>query len=314
MGQKLILIDGNNYLNRAYHATPKLKSRDGTPTNAIKGFLNILMADLIRLRPTHVGVVFDKGGKPNWRCEVYPKYKQNRQEWKAKKDKKTKERLRQLAEMHGQCPDLRKLLKRMGFRIIRKTGVEADDLMGTLAKEYADRGWEVIMCTNDKDMMQLCGGNIRVMTPDRTLMGPTEVYHKFGVRPSQIVDYLCLLGDKVDNITGVMGCGPATARSLLEDYGSLKAIIKNRKELKPALMKSVSASREDLKITPKIIRLPCDEKHKVTDEDLVFPHPTYDRERVKAFCERLDLTQTYKLISQNYKQWTSSPPSKSRKR
>lgn len=309
-GRKLLLIiDGNNYLNRAYHATPKMKSRSGVPTNAVKGFLNILMADLMKLRPSHVVVTFDKGGKPNWRCKIYPPYKQNRRDLFDKKDKKSIERVKSILECRAQHAPLKKLLKAMGIRTVARAGVDADDMMGTLARQYADKGFEVIICSNDKDMCQLVDGNIRVMNAKRVLMGQVEVIREYGVRPSQIVDYLTMMGDSVDNIEGLSGCGAKTAAKLLGEYKSLSNVIKNRDELTPALSAEVKKKRKVMKITRQVVMLNLEERHKVKTSQLVWPNEAYDEKKVKAICDELDLKHTLKHIQSCLAKWTE--PAKS---
>ncbi len=308
--KRLLLIDGNNYINRAYHATPKkLTNKQGVPTNAVMGFINILMSDLFKIRPTHVCVVWDKHGtkeKYNWRLDVYPKYKANRKDWKDKTDKKTLERLRQLKEMHDQQPLLRKVLKAMGIRNLRKTGVEADDLMGTLAVEYAECGYQVIISSNDKDMAQVVSPLIHIQKPDRTMLDPKGVFREYGVRPAQIVEMLALAGDSVDNIIGIKGCGYKTAAKLLAKHGSMKKVIKNRKQESPAFIRECEKVLEDLKVTPSIIRLKLDTTHKVTAKELRFPNKAYDQDRLGSICAKYDMKKTFLQISSAYHKWMNS--------
>ena len=303
-GRKLLLvIDGNNYLARAYHATPKMKSKDGVPTNAVKGFLNILVADLTKLRPSHVLVTFDKGGKPNWRRKIYPAYKQNRRDIFDKKDKKSKEKIKAILECRAQHEPLKRLLKAMGIRTLSRSGADADDLMGTIARQYADKGFEVIISTSDKDMAQMVDGDIRIMNPKRELLGQVEIIRAFGVRPSQIVDYLTMMGDKVDNIEGLEGCGSKTSAKLLGEYKSLANVIKNRDELTPALRKEVTKKRKVLKITRKVVMLNLEEPHKVKTKQLVWPNEAFDKSGVKSVCKELDLKFTQRQILNTVDTW-----------
>lgn len=300
----LLIIDGNNYLNRAYFATPKMKSKSGVPTNAVKGFLNILMADVMKLRPSHIVVTFDKGGKPNWRLKIYPKYKQNRRDIFDKKDKKSKEKVESILECRAQHAPLKKLLKAMGIRTVARAGVDADDMMGTLARQYADMGFEVIICSNDKDMAQMVDGDIRIMNAKRVLLGQVEVIREYGVRPSQIVDYLTMMGDSVDNIEGLAGCGAKTAAKLLDKYKSLSNVIKNRDELTPALRAEVKKKRKVMKSTRQIVMLNLEEKHKVETSQLVWPNEAYDEKKVKAVCNELGLKHTLDHIQSCVAKWT----------
>ncbi len=313
--KRLLLIDGNNYLNRAFYATPRLTSPSGEPTNAVKGFINILIADLNSLRPSHVCITFDKGGKPNWRKSIYPEYKANRKSVFDKKDKKSLEKVKAIKDMKAQMLPLKQLIRAMGFRVLNKSGVEADDLMGTLAKYYEAKGFEVIIGSNDKDMAQLVGGDIRLLKPTRELHGQIEVFREFGVRPSQIVDYLSLLGDSVDNIVGLRGVGAVKARELLGEYGSIAKIIKNNKKLKPAMMKAFASAGDQMKLNRRLITLKTDESHKVKTSQLVYPCvDTYNAKRVTRLCKEMGLKQTLNQIQGLVAKWTTpSKKSKSEK-
>lgn len=311
---RLLLIDGNNYTARAYHATPRLTDADGNPTNAIKGFLNILLADIYKLKPTHIGITFDKKGKQNWRCGIYPEYKANRKSVFKKKDKRSIEAAKKITEMRAQIEPIKELLRAMGFRVINKAGVEADDLIGTLTKQYAARGFEVIIASSDKDLCQLVGDDVRVMKPSRELYGQSEVFREYGVRPTQIVEYLSMLGDGVDNVPGLAGVGPATARKLLGEYGNIKKIIKNHKSFTPALQKIFATASDQLKLNKKLITLNCDESHRVTVEQLVYPPvEAHDAKRVKKLCKKHGLTKTHVQIEGVVRTWkpTKKSPSKS---
>lgn len=274
--------------------------------------MNILLADFAKLRPTHVGIVFDKGGKVNWRKEIYPEYKANRRPdidtLPPEKRKAAREKLKQYLEMKGQIDPLKELLRSMGFRLINKAGVEADDLMGTLAREYSALGFEVVMCSNDKDMAQLVDGQIKMMNGQREILGPNEVFKKFGVRPTQIVDYLSLLGDTADNIIGLRGVGEKKAAQLLSDFGSIKSIIERCDELTPALCASFKGAKKAMKLNRQLITLRLDEPHKVKIEQLVYPPvDTYDTKDVGRICKELGLTQTHKQIQGMVNQWSGMP-------
>lgn len=308
---RLLLIDGNNYTARAYHATGRMTDSEGNPTNAIKGFLSIFLADLYKLRPTHVGITFDKKGKQNWRCDIHPEYKANRAEVFKKKDKKSLEAVKKIRECRAQIEPIKELLRAMGFRVINKAGVEADDLMGTLAVQYAAKGFEVIVSSSDKDLCQLVGGDIRIMKPSRELFGQREVFDTYGVLPNQIVEYLAMLGDSVDNVPGLRGVGPATARQLLGDYGTIKKILKNRKNLKPAQQKIFATASDQLKLNVKLITLKLDEKHKVRTDQLAYPPiENHDAARVKKLCRKHGLKATHTQIEGIVRTWNSTPTKK----
>lgn len=308
----LFLVDGNNYIGRAFHATPKLTGPDGQPTNAVKGFMNILMADIAKIRPTHIGIMFDKGGKPNWRKDIYPEYKANRQDIFSKKDKKSREAVKRIQEMRAQMAPIKELVRAMGFRVINKAGEEADDLMGTIAVQYVAKGFSVIISSNDKDMCQLVGGDIRVMKPTRELLGQVEVFRDYGVRPTQIVDYLCMLGDTVDNVPGLRGVGKATASALLGEYGTIEKIVANKAKLKPAMQKTFATCKKQMLLNRKLITLKLDVPHKVKTSQLAYPPiESYDSKRVKRLCKEMGLKQTLTQIEGLVSKWTT-PTKKSK--
>ncbi len=300
----LLLIDGNNYCARAYFATPPLSSASGVRTNAIKGFINILLADIYMLRPTHVAVTFDKGGKPNWRAELYPEYKSGRKKYVEKTDKKSMKLKADWKSIREQTPLLQDILRSMGLRIVQKAGVEADDLIGTLSTEYHSMGFDVIIGTSDKDMMQLVRPGIRVMRPDRTLFTEREVRGKFGVSPSQIVDFLAICGDGADSVPGIAGLGPGKAKMLLNTYGTLRSAIKNREDTTPSVCKALAASRKTSRLSQTLITIKCDERHKVKPSQLVFPNDDrYDLAELSSLCRELNLKQTYSAVKKVLTTW-----------
>lgn len=304
---RILLIDGNNYVHRGYWAVQPLSNSDGFPTNAIKGTLNIILKDIEELKPDRAVVIFDKGGKKGWRSEIYPEYKRSPARVKAKSDDKYE-------EIKQQFKPIRQLLKAMGFRLLGKKGVEADDYMGTLATEFAEQGHEVLISTNDKDMAQLVTDSINIVTAkERELLDPVGIKMTYGVKPNQIVDYLALLGDKVDNIPGVDKCGPKTAADWLRQYGSIKDLLANVDDLlpkqemtktgKPKKMKKPSQvvlnlieakKKKQFKLTKKLIRLKLDVPHKVDIDNCAFGEP--DLEKLKRICDRYELKETHKQI------------------
>lgn len=304
---RILLIDGNNYVHRGFWAVQALSNSDGFPTNAIKGTLNIILKDIDELKPDRVVVIFDKGGKTGWRSEIYPEYKRSPARVKAKSDDKYE-------EIKQQFKPIRQLLKSMGLRILGKKGVEADDYMGTLATMFAALGHEVLVSTNDKDMAQLVTKDINIVTAkERELLDPPGIRVEYGVRPDQIVDWLMLLGDKVDNIPGVDKCGGKTAAKWLNEYGSIKELLANVDDLlpkqemtkagKPKKMKKPSQvvlnlieakKSKQFKLTRKLVTLKLDIPHKVTTDNCAFGEPDY--ERLKRLCDRYELKETHKLI------------------
>lgn len=309
---RILLIDGNNYVHRGYWAVQPLSNADGFPTNAVKGTLNIILKDVSELKPDRVVVIFDKGGRKGWRSEIYPEYKRSPSRVKAKEDDKYQEILQQFKP-------IRQILKSMGIRLLGKKGVEADDFMGTLATQFAAEGHEVLVSTNDKDMAQLVTADINLVTAkERELLDPAGIRVAFGVSPKRIVDYLMLLGDKVDNIPGVDKCGPKTAAQWLNDFGSIKELLERVEELlpkqemtkagKPKKMKKPSQvvlnlieakKKKQFKLTRKLVTLKLDVPHKVDIHNCAFGEP--DMERLKKLCDRYELKETHKQILKHLK-------------
>ena len=241
----LLLVDGSSYLYRAYHAMGQnLSAPDGAPTGAMYGVLNMLR----RLRADYVhdycAVVFDAKGK-NFRHEMFPDYKATRPPMP--------DDLRPQAEA---LPDLVRL---MGWPVLVIPQVEADDVIGTLAKMASEAGWNVVVSTGDKDMAQLVNERVTLVN---TMSGETldieGVKEKFGVRPDQIRDYLALMGDKVDNVPGVEKCGPKTAVKWLEAYGSLAGVMEHAGEVKGKVGENLQAALPQLPLSYDLVTIKTD--------------------------------------------------------
>ncbi|WP_395789045.1 DNA polymerase I [Aquimonas sp.] len=208
--QKLILIDGSSYLYRAFHALPPLSNAAGEPTGALFGVVNMLRSTL-KEAPDYAAFVMDASG-PTFRDELYPDYKAHRE---AMPD-----------DLRAQIEPMMAIVEALGFPILRVPGVEADDVIGTLAIRAAAEGIEVKVSTSDKDFAQLVRPGLSLVnTMSGSTLDDAGVVEKFGVRADQIIDYLALMGDSVDNIPGVEKCGPKTAAKWLAEYGSLDGVI-----------------------------------------------------------------------------------------
>ncbi|MEP6511412.1 MAG: DNA polymerase I [Dokdonella sp.] len=208
----LVLIDGSSYLYRAFHALPPLTNAAGEPTGALFGVVNMLRATL-KARPDYAAFVVDAPG-PTFRDDLYAPYKANRS---AMPD-----------DLRAQIEPLLLIVGALGFPILRVDGVEADDVIGTLAQRAIGNGIDVTVSTGDKDFAQLVvPGIVLVNTMTNSRLDEAGVMEKFGVRPEQIVDYLALMGDSVDNIPGVDKCGPKTAAKWLAEHGTLEAVMAN---------------------------------------------------------------------------------------
>ena len=209
---RLVLIDGSSYLYRAFHALPPLSNAAGEPTGALFGVVNMLRATL-KQRPAYAAFVQDAPGR-TFRDDLYPAYKATRQ---ATPD-----------DLVAQVEPMLEIVAALGFPILRVPGVEADDVIGTLARQALAAGIDVTISTGDKDFAQLVEPGIELVnTMTNATSDTAAVIEKFGVRPDQIVDYLALVGDSVDNIPGVEKCGPKTAAKWLAEYGSLDGVIAN---------------------------------------------------------------------------------------
>ena len=216
MSPRLVLIDGSSYLYRAYHALPPLTNAAGEPTGALLGVVNMLRA-ILKQRPDYVAFVQDAPG-PTFRDALYPAYKATRQA--------TPE------ELKAQIEPMLAIVTALGLPVLRVEGVEADDVIGTLAVRAAAEGIEVTISTSDKDFAQLVGPGITLVnTMSNTTLDVAGVVEKFGVRPGQIIDLLALMGDSVDNIPGVDKCGPKTAAKWLGQYDSLDGVLAHADEI-----------------------------------------------------------------------------------
>jgi DNA polymerase I len=209
---KLILIDGSSYLYRAFHALPPLSNAHGEPTGALFGVVNMLRATL-KAKPEYLAFVSDAPG-PTFRDTLYAQYKANRPPMPD--------------DLSAQVEPMLAIVGALGFPILRVPGVEADDVIGTLAVQAQALGIEVLVSTGDKDMAQLVSPHVTLInTMSNTVMDRDGVMAKFGVRPDQIIDFLTLTGDTVDNVPGVSKCGPKTAAKWLAEYGTLDGVIAN---------------------------------------------------------------------------------------
>ncbi|QIM63215.1 DNA polymerase I [Pasteurellaceae bacterium Orientalotternb1] len=209
----LVLVDGSSYLYRAFYAFPPLTNKQGEPTGAMYGVLNMLKSLIAQVEPSHIAVVFDAKGK-TFRDELFEKYKSHRPPMPD--------------ELRSQIQPLHQMIKALGIPLLSIEGVEADDVIGTLAVQAAKDGKNVLISTGDKDMAQLVNEHIMLInTMNNTLLDREGVIEKYGIPPELIIDYLALLGDSSDNIPGVKGVGEKTAIALLQGIGSMKDIYAN---------------------------------------------------------------------------------------
>ncbi|WAK02073.1 DNA polymerase I [Methylobacter sp. YRD-M1] len=252
--KRLILVDGSSFLFRAYHALPPLTSPKGEPTNAILGVTNMLRKLIDDYQSDYITVIFDAPGK-TFRNDLYDQYKAHRP---AMPD-----------DLRVQIEPLHQLIRVMGLPLIIENGVEADDIMGCLAQQAERQGFHVVISTGDKDMAQLVNEHITLdNTMSNVRLDIQGVIDKFGVKPEQIVDYLALIGDTVDNIPGVPKVGPKTAAKWLEEYETLENLIACADQIKGKIGENLRACLDQLPLSKQLTTIKCDLDLPYTMEDL----------------------------------------------
>ena len=253
--KSLVLIDGSSYLYRAFYALPGLTAPSGQPTGAIYGVLMMLHKLIKDERPNLLGIVFDAPGK-TFRHELFPEYKANRA--------KTPE------DLIIQIEPLLAAIENLGLPLIRVNGVEADDVIGTLAKEAEQRGMNTLIATSDKDFTQLVSDKITLLdTMKNRLTDRSGVIEKFGLPPEQIIDFLTLSGDASDNIPGVPTVGPKTAVKWLQQYSSLAGVIEHAEEISGKVGEALRESIPRLNLYQQLATIDCSLELDRTVDDLV---------------------------------------------
>lgn len=283
MSQKrLFLLDAYALIFRGYYAfikNPRINSK-GMDTSAIMGFMNSLMDVIKREKPDHLAVAFDKGGS-DYRLEMFEDYKANRDE--------TPEAIKIAV------PYIQELLKAMHIPIMEKAGFEADDLIGTLAKQAEKEGFQVYMVTPDKDFAQLVSENIFMYRPARMgndieIWGIPEVQAKFEVEsPLQVIDFLAMMGDAVDNIPGLPGVGEKTAKKFLAQYGSIEKLLESTHELKGKMKENIEANKEKGILSKKLATILLDCPVEFDEKDFELSKP--DVEKTDAIFQELEFRQ-----------------------
>jgi DNA polymerase-1 len=246
-----LIIDGHAYAYRAFFAIRSLSSPSGAATNAIYGFIRMLGKVQATVQPTHVVVVWD-GGLAEQRMELLPEYKAQRPAMPS--------------DLESQIDEIVAYLNAANIASYVKDGCEADDCIAAIAEDAVAHGWEVVIATSDKDFMQLVSPQVRLYNPNdklEGLMGVEEVKAKTGVEPTQIVDWLSLIGDSVDNIPGAPGVGPKTATDLLRQFGSIDGLYQRLGEvrserLRTSLENSANAVRRNQQLVKLRMDAPCE--------------------------------------------------------
>lgn len=248
---RLLIVDGHAYAYRAFHAIRSLRSPSGQPTNAVYGFIKMLAKLRTILEPTHLLVVWD-GGLSSERTKALPEYKAQRPEMPA--------------DLAGQLDEIVAYLRAAGIASFCQEGIEADDYIACMARRATREGLEVVIASSDKDFMQLVGPGVGLFNPNdksESVWSAEQVRVKSGVEPGQIVDWLALVGDSVDNIPGVPGVGTKTAADLLNQFGSMKNLYARLGEVKSerlrhALKESFAVVQRNVELVRLKDELPCD--------------------------------------------------------
>ena len=269
----LVLVDGMGYLFRAFYALPPLTTSKGEPTGAVRGVLSMLYKLLEDYDPERIAVVFDAPGK-TFRDDLYSDYKANRPPFPA--------------DLKAQIEPLLEAVEAMGLAVLRIEGVEADDVIGTLADKASRAGLTTVISTSDKDMAQLVDERTSLInTMTGVAMGPAGVQEKFGVSPAQFIDYLALVGDSVDNIPGVPKVGPKTAMKWLDKYGDLDSLVARADEVGGAVGNRLRENLDVLPLYKELVTIVRDVELPLTLDELKPRTP--DADRLRALFERLEL-------------------------
>ena len=269
----LVLVDGSSYLYRAFHALPPLTSPSGAPTGALHGILNMVQKLLTDVAPNHIAVVFDAPGK-TFRDDLYADYKAHRPPMPD--------------DLRSQIEPAIAAIEALGVRVLRIPGVEADDVIGTLATLASHAGTETLIVTSDKDMTQLVTPSVELLnTMDDRRLDERAVRERYGVAPRQMIDYLALVGDSSDNIPGVSGVGPKTAANWLTKYASLDELVRHADDVAGKVGERLRAALPHLPLYKKLVTIKCDVDLGLGLADLA--RGNVDEARLKAVLEPLGM-------------------------
>lgn len=285
--KKLILIDGNAIVHRAFHALPPLTNSKGEMTNAVHGFFSMFLSIIDSSNPNLLIVCFDRP-KPTFRQTLFVGYQQNRP---AMSD-----------DLKPQIVLLHKILEKLGVCIFEVDGFEADDLIGTLSKQASGKDFEVVIVSGDRDLLQLVNPNVKILMPiigisKSVLMGEREVEEKYGIKPSQVVDYKALVGDASDGYAGVTGIGPKTARDLLVEYKNFENIYKNLKKINPKISVKLATDAEQASLAKKLATIDTNSPVTLKVEDCKSPDLTNVGKILKSFGFKTLSERAFKFAS-----------------
>ncbi len=293
MSQTFLVIDGSNFLFRAFHALPPLKAPDGRPTGAIRGVINMFEKLMREFQPAYLAVVFDASGK-SFRNELYPDYKAHRPPMPE--------------DLRPQIEPLYEIIDLMGFPRIIVPGVEADDVIATLAVEAKAKGLRTIIASSDKDLAQLVEDDVITMYDGmkNEMLGREEVFQKYGVYPEKIRDYLALMGDSADNIPGIPGVGPKTAAKWLNEWETVDNIIENAESFKGKVGERLRENLAHLELSKTLTSLVLDAELPIKLEDLT-PRDRFT-ERLREIYQELGFRQLLIELDGGETQTTFAPP------
>jgi DNA polymerase-1 len=283
--KKLVLIDGNAIIHRAFHALPLLNNKDGLPTNAVYGFFMMLLKITEDLRPECLVVCFDKAA-PTFRKQLYVGYQATRPKISD--------------DLSPQFDVIHKALDEAKIKHFAVDGYEADDLIGTISKQAKEKNLQTIIVSGDRDLLQLVNGKVLMLAPiigmtKMTLFDEIKVKEKYGLEPWQIVDYKALVGDASDNYPGVGGIGPKTASGLLHKYQTLEGVYEHLGELSPQIQEKLANDAEQAVLAKKLATIVLDAPIKFKESEAEIGK--IDKEALKKVFEKLNFKSLLNRVS-----------------
>ncbi len=295
--KKLVLIDGNAIIHRAFHALPPLNNKDGFPTNAVYGFFMMLLKIIDDLKPEYLVVCFDKKA-PTFRKQLYVGYQ-------ATRPKPSDDLVPQFDMVH-------KALDEAKVKHFEIDGYEADDLIGTISRQAKEKNLQTIIVSGDRDLLQLVNSKVLMLAPivgmtKMTLFDEVKVREKYGLEPWQIVDYKALVGDASDNYPGVSGIGPKTASGLLSKYQTLEGVYEHLAELSPQIQEKLANDAEQAALAKKLATIVMDAPVKLDEEDAEINK--IDNKALKKVFEKLGFKSLLNRVSKNEKAKVQNSPS-----
>ncbi|MEK7166678.1 MAG: 5'-3' exonuclease H3TH domain-containing protein [Patescibacteria group bacterium] len=291
---RLVLIDGNAILHRAYHALPpSLTNGKGEPTNAVYGFVAMLLRVIENLKPTHLAVAFDRP-KPTFRKKLFKDYQAQRPEMEA--------------ALSGQIEKVHNVVEAFKIPIYELDGFEADDVIGTIAAKFQkEKNTEIVIVTGDRDLLQLVNDQVKLFMPvkglsEGKLFGVIEAEERMGVAPMQIVDLKALMGDASDNYPGVAGIGPKTAAGLLKKYGTLEQVYNHLEKITPNVTEKLKKYRDNAFLSQKLATVVTDAPIDFSSDKTQLPDDLLTKEVIETFGElgfRTLLTRLSKMTNKS---------------